>query len=199
MRRSAANIAKVGLALLLLALVPGSPWAGRFRGGVVDPPRPAPELGLTAPDGTEFRLSQHRGEVVVVSFGYTFCPDVCPTTLAQLAKVRARLGPRSNRLRVVFVTIDPDRDRPARLRSFTQTFDRSFVGLTGSPARLARVRKDYGVIAEKRVVTGTSAAYLMDHSVLMYVIDPGGRLRLEFHPAMSIDDMVHDIEILLEK
>jgi protein SCO1/2 len=176
-------------------------WAAGpgFRGGTLDPPRPAPEIALRAHDGTDFRLSRHRGDVIAINFGYTFCPDVCPTTLAELAQVRAKLGPAGNRLRVVFVTVDPERDSAERLRAYTQAFDGTFVGLTGSPEQLAAVQRSYGVVARKQTVRGTSAAYLMDHTAFVYVVDPGGQLRLMFPFGTSIDDMTHDIGLLLRR
>lgn len=170
-----------------------------FRGGTLDPPRPAPEIALRTHEGAEFRLSRHRGDVVAITFGYTFCPDVCPTTLAELAQVRARLGPAAARFRVIFVTVDPERDGPERLRAYTQAFDRTFTGLTGTAAELAAVQKAYGVIVRKQTVRGTSAAYLVDHSALVYVVDPEGRLRLMFPFGTSVDDMTHDIGLLLRR
>lgn len=168
-----------------------------FKGGVLEPPHPAPEFALPASDGSTFRLRDQRGRVVALVFGYTFCPDVCPLTLAEMAQVRARLGDRAPRVRVVFVTVDPERDTPERLRAYVGAFDRSFLGLTGDPEALARVRRAYGVVAEKRTVAGTKAAYLIDHSAFVYVVDPEGRLRLLFPFGTSIDDMAHDLKLLL--
>jgi protein SCO1/2 len=194
MTRAFATVATVLLAVSMV-------WAAspRFRGGVLDPPRPAPEIALTADDGTDFRLSRHRGDVVAITFGDTFCPDVCPTTLVELAQVRAKLGPTAKRLRVVFVTVDPERDGPERLRAYTQAFDRTFVGLTGSPDQLAAVQRSYGVVARKQTVRGTSAAYLVDHSASIYVVDTEGRLRLMFPFGTPIDAMTHDIGLLLRR
>lgn len=124
---------------------------------------------------------------------------MCPTTLAELAQVRARLGTDAKRFRIVFVTVDPERDTPAQLRAYVNAFDRSFTGLTGPPERLAEVRKAYGVVAEKRVVAGTSASYLVDHSAFVYLVDPAGQLRLMFPFGMPIEDMVHDIKLLLQR
>jgi len=185
-------------ALPLAAFAPGVE-AAEFKGGALDPPRPAPDFALRTQDRGEFRLSRHRGDVVVMTFGYTFCPDVCPTTLAELAQVRASLGGAAKRLRVVFVTVDPERDSLERLRAYTHAFDRAFVGLTGTPDQLERVWKAYGVVARKRAVPGTAAAYLVDHSAFVYVIDPEGRLRLMFPFGTAIEDMAHDIKLLLER
>lgn len=170
-----------------------------FKGGVLTPPRPAPDFTLTSADGQPFRLSDQRGTVVALSFGYTFCPDVCPTTLAELVQVRERLGPAQDRFRIVFVTIDPERDTPARLREWASAFVGGFTALTGSPDELARIRKAYGVVAEKRTVKGTSATYLVDHSAFVYVIDRDGQLRLRKPFGTRIDDMTHDIQLLMRR
>jgi protein SCO1/2 len=200
-RHSPTGAMSLGLAALLLLLwAPATGGAGpAFRGGALDPPHQAPEIVLPAADGSEFRLSRHRGDVVALAFGYTFCPDVCPATLAELAQVRARLGRAAARVHVVFVTVDPERDGPERLRAYTRAFDPTFVGVTGSPERLAAVQRAYGVVARKQTPRGTAAAYLMDHSASVYVIDPEGRLRLIFPFGTSIDDMTHDIALLLRR
>jgi len=187
------------IAALVGAALAGPPEAAEFKGGLLTPSRPAPEIALDAQDGKPFRLSQERGKVVAVWFGYTFCPDVCPTTLAELAVARKELGPDAERFRIVFVTVDPERDTPARLREYAGAFGGSFTALTGPPERLAEVRKAYGVVAEKRVVAGTAASYLIDHSAFVYVVDPAGQLRLMFPFGMKVDDMVHDIKRLLAK
>jgi protein SCO1/2 len=169
-----------------------------FRGGVLKPPRPATDVTLTTQDGKPFKLSSEQGKVVALWFGYTFCPDVCPTTLAELTQARQQLGKAADRLRIVFVTVDPERDTPERLREYVKAFGGNFIAATGTPERLALARKAYGVVAEKRVVAGTSAAYLIDHSAFVYVVDPAGRLRLMFPFGMSVEDMVHDFKLLLD-
>jgi protein SCO1/2 len=187
-----------GVAALVLALVTLAHGA-EFKGGLLTPPKAAPDFALTTQDGKDFRLSRERGNVVALWFGYTFCPDVCPTTLAELAQARTRLGADAKRFHIVFVTVDPERDTPARLREYVNAFSRSFTALTGPPERLAEVRKAYGVVAEKQVVAGTSATYLIDHSAFVYVIDPAGQLRLMFPFGMPKDDMVHDFKLLLQR
>jgi protein SCO1/2 len=193
----------VGLRWLLplaLAAASAPPLEGaQFKGGALDPPRPAPEISLRNPEGSTFRLSAYRGKVVVLSFGYTFCPDVCPMTLSELAQVRTNLGEAARRVQVAFITVDPERDTPARLAEYTRYFDKTFVGLTGTPEQLAQVRKAYGATAEKRAVPGTSAAYLIDHSAFIYVIDVEGRLRLMFPFGTPVEDMTHDIQLLLRR
>jgi protein SCO1/2 len=186
-------------AIALMLTLAGSVQAAEFKGGLLTLPKAAPDFTLTTQDGKDFRLSRERGSVVALSFGYTFCPDVCPTTLAELSQARTRLGADAKRFRIVFVTVDPERDTPARLREYTDAFSRSFTALTAPPERLAEVRKAYGVVAKKQVVAGTSATYLIDHSAFVYVIDPAGQLRLMFPFGMSVDDMVHDFKLLLRR
>jgi protein SCO1/2 len=183
------------IGLLLLA---GSAEPAQFKGAVPTPVRPAADFTLTAQDGTEFRLSRERGKVVALWFGYTFCPDVCPMTLSELLRARERLDKGRQRFRIVFVTVDPERDTATRLREYAGAYGGGFTALTGPADQLAKVRKAYGVVAEKRVVAGTSAAYLIDHSAFVYLVDPAGQLRVMFPFGMSIDDMVHDIKALLE-
>lgn len=185
--------------VVVLLLGAGGASGADFKGGVLAPPRPAPDFVLRSAEGDTFRLSDQRGKIVALSFGYTFCPDVCPTTIAELVQVRDRLGASGRELRVVFVTVDPERDTPQRLREWAGSFAGGFTALTGSPADLAKIRKSFGVVAEKRVVKGTSAAYLIDHSAFVYVVDRDGQLRLMFPFGTSIDDMTHDIRLLMRR
>jgi protein SCO1/2 len=189
------GLTAIVIALLVLAAPAG---AADFKGGLLSPPRPAADFTLTTQDGKEFRLGRERGKVVALWFGYTFCPDVCPTTLADLVQAQQALGKDAGRFRIVLVTVDPERDTPARLREYVKAFGGGFTAVTGAPERLAETRKAYGVVAEKRVVPGTSASYLIDHSAFVYVVDPTGQLRLMFPFGMSVPDMVHDIKRLLQ-
>ena len=184
-----------GLCSVLVAS--GVLQSAQFAGQTLVPPPPAMDFTLQATDGSTFKLSQQRGKIVLLSFGYTFCPDVCPTTLVELSQVLARLGDAAKRVRVAFVTLDPERDTPERLSLYTKAFDPTFIGLTGSAEQLARVRTMYGVIAEKDTATGTSAGYLIEHPAYTYVIDPAGQLRLLFPFGMSIEEMADDIKQLL--
>jgi protein SCO1/2 len=191
-----------GLVLLVLALLGLTPAAGAsLRAGAFEPPRAAPDFALRAADGAEFRLGGHRGKVLVLAFGYTHCPDVCPTVLAELAQVRARLAPAAaRRVQVAYISVDPERDTPERLRAYTEVFDKSFLGLTGPEAQLAPVWKAYGVSIARRPVPGRDpGAYAVHHSASVYLIDPRGRLRVMAPFGTPVDDLLHDVRVLLDE
>jgi len=183
--------------VLVLAQGPVPTMGEDFRTSVLHPTRLAPEIQLTS-DGDEFRLSRLRGQIIALSFGYTFCPDVCPTVLGKLARARAQLGRIASGVRVVFVALDPARDTPDRLLAHMAAFDATFIGVTGTSRELARVQHAYGVIAQPRQRRDGSAATLIDHSAPIYVIDQDGRLRLMFTAATPVDDMTHDLRLLAE-
>ena len=172
----------------------------RFRSGAFEPPRPAPDFTLPAASGAEFRLSRHLGKVVVLTFGYSSCPDVCPTVLAELAQVRERLGAAARRVQVVYVSVDPERDTPTRLQGFTEQFDKTFLGLTGPMDQLAPVWKAYGVSVVRRDLPGSNPpTYLVHHSASVFLIDAAGRLRVMAPFGTPADDLLHDIRVLLKE
>lgn len=198
---------RCGAALTLAALMltgsgPGAPAqaasTSAFRSGAFDPPRPAPEFTLPAAGGGEFQLRRQQGKVVVLTFGYSSCPDVCPTVLAELAQVRVRLGAAAKRVQVVYVSVDPERDTPARLRAFTEQFDKTFVGITGPAAELAAVWKAYGVSVVRKDLPGsTPPTYLVHHTASVFLIDAAGRLRVMAPFGTPSEDVLHDVRLLL--
>jgi len=183
-------------AALLVAAAAARAAAPELRAGSFDPPRQAPDFALSGSNGSELRLSQFAGKVVLLAFGFTSCPEVCPTTLATLAEARKKLGERARDVQVVYVTVDPERDDAARMRGYLAGFDTTFIGGTGSAEKLAAVRKDYGVSAEKR---GTGPDYSYAHSSFTYLIDRRGSLRALMPYGRSAEDYAHDVAILLEK
>jgi protein SCO1/2 len=172
--------------------------AEALKAGVFDPPRAAPDFSLKGSDGSELTLSRYRGKVVALGFGFTHCEYVCPTTLATLARARKKLGAAGDELQVVYVTIDPARDNPQRMREYLAAFDASFVGATGTPAQLENVRREYGIATLKK--PGSDPAhYALDHSSFVYLVDREGSLRALSPYGSSADDIAHDVAVLLKK
>ncbi|HEX5787206.1 MAG TPA: SCO family protein [Woeseiaceae bacterium] len=182
---------------LPLAAAAGEP---QFIGGVFDPPREAPDFSLAASDGNELRLSDYRGKVVLLGFGFTSCPEVCPTTLAVLAMARDKLGDDAGEVQVLYVTVDPDTDTPERMRDYLRGFDESFLGATGTAEQLDAVRRDYGVIAN-RIPHGVSEGkgYTYAHSSYVYLIDRSGRIRALMPYGHKPEDFAHDLRLLIEE
>jgi protein SCO1/2 len=171
----------------------GQPPAEAMKAGTFDPPRAAPGFALEGSDGTAVTLARYRGKVVLLTFGFTSCAAVCPTTLATLAQARGALGDKADRVQVVFVTVDPERDDAAHMREYLAAFDPTFVGATGDPAVLAAVRADYGVTAERE---GDGPDYAMAHTSSIFLIDRAGKLRAVMPFGHEAADFVHDIERL---
>ena len=154
------------------------------------------QFQLVDHDGKPRSLADFRGNVVVVFFGFTHCPDVCPTTLAELAQARKKLGAAGQRVQVVMITVDPERDTPEVLKQYVSALDPSFVGLTGTPDAIAQAAKEFKVFYQKS--PGNSPdSYSVDHSSGSFVFDPQGRIRLLVPYGKGADVFVHDIEQLL--
>jgi len=186
------------LFVLLLAAAGLAHAADKLKSGTFDPPRMAPQIAQKTADGKDFALDKYRGKVVVLEFGYTSCADVCPVSLALLKQARERLGPLADKLQVVFITVDPQRDTAPKLKAYLEQFDPSFVGLTGSDAQMAAIRSAYGISATKKMVEGSKTAYTMGHSSYLYFIDPQGRLRALMPFGRPADDIVHDVTLLAQ-
>lgn len=168
-----------------------------LKAGVFDPPRMAPDFSAQGSDGKELKLSQFRGKLVLLEFGYTSCVDVCPVTLAVLAEAHKRMGALASQLQVVYVTVDPERDTPERMRNYLRNFDASFLGATGTPQQMAKVRQDYGISAVRKQIEG-SKDYVIGHSSYLYFVDRKGSLRALLPFGRTADDVVHDATLLLK-
>jgi protein SCO1/2 len=156
----------------------------------------ARDFALTDHTGKPRTLADYKGKVVVIFFGYTQCPDVCPTTMADMAAVMQKLGPQADRVQVLFATLDPERDTQALLASYVPAFDKRFVGLRGTPEQTAKVAKEFKVYYAK--VPGTEPGnYTIDHTAGSYVFDRDGHLRLFVRHGQPSDALVHDIRQLL--
>lgn len=181
------------MALLLVAC---TPEGARFRASDVTGASFGRDFTLTDPAGKSRSLADYRGKAVVVFFGYTQCPDVCPTTLGTLAEAMKQLGPDAARVQVIFVTVDPERDTRALLAQYVPAFDDHFVGLSGDAAATERVAKEFKVIHQKQPGP-TPGSYSVDHSTGVFMFDPQGRLRLYVSHGAGPDVFAHDLRELL--
>jgi protein SCO1/2 len=155
-----------------------------------------PDFRLTDHNGKERTLADFRGKAVTLFFGYTQCPDVCPTTLSDLAGAMKILGADAGRVQVLFVTVDPKRDTPELLRNYVPAFSPDFLGLYGDAAQTAKITRDFKIYAAERPGS-TPQSYTVDHSAQTLVFDPQGKLRLVFSYGMAADKMAADLKVLL--
>jgi protein SCO1/2 len=184
--------------LLAAALAACSPEAPKFRSTDITGAEFGKALELTGHDGRPRTLADFRGKAVVLFFGYTHCPDVCPTTLADVAGALKSLGPDAARVQVLFVTLDPERDTREVLANYVPAFDPSFLGLFGDAAATQRVAKEFKIFYEKRPGRAPDA-YTLDHSAQTYVLDGEGRLRLLLRQERIAQDLADDLRVLLKE
>jgi protein SCO1/2 len=155
------------------------------------------QLTLVDHHGQPRSLTDFQGKATVVFFGYTSCPDICPTMLARLSDVMKTLGGDAERVQVLFVTVDPERDSADRLKDFVPWFNPAFLGLRGDAAQIKAATEEFRVFAARKPVEG-ELGYVIDHSTGAYVFDPAGRLRLYVKDTSSVDDITADIRLLLQ-
>ena len=155
----------------------------------------AQNFSLESASGGRKSIGDFRGKVVVVFFGFTQCPDVCPTTLADLATAKKELGPDGDKLQVIFITLDPERDSPELLQKYVPGFDPSFIALYGSPEQIAKTAKDFKIFYQK-VPGRTPGSYSIDHTAGAFVFDRDGRLRLFIRHGTPPADIAADIRRL---
>jgi protein SCO1/2 len=181
---------------VLLYLVFAKPLG--FKGTSYSEPYPtAPKIELIKSNGEVFRLSDQKGKIVLLFFGYTSCPDVCPTTLAELKLVMDDLGDKAESVQVIFVSVDPVRDTPEKIQKYVEHFNPGFVGLSGTTDGLKSIWADYGIFRE--VVQSDSAlGYIVNHTARTYLIDADGNLRLSYGFQTPVEDIVSDLNTLLK-
>ena len=156
------------------------------------------DFSLIDPDGKVRTLADFKGKVVVMFFGYTQCPDICPTTLTEMQQVMTLLGPQSDKVQVLFVTVDPERDTAEILKQYVPAFDPRFLGLLpADEAALEKVTKDFKIYY-KKVPGSKPGSYTMDHTAGSYAFDPEGRLRLYIKHAQGPETLAHDLKELLK-
>jgi len=154
-------------------------------------------FALSAPDGTTVTDQIYRGKWLLVYFGYTFCPNSCPTTLLEIATALKKLGPDAAKVQPLFITVDPQRDTPEVMQQYTQSFDPRIVGLTGTPQQIAAVAQEYGVYSVRHRTGPGAEDYVMDHSTYLYVMDPRGKFVRAFDTDISGDHIADALRELL--
>ncbi len=184
----------VGLVALMGMLF--KPYA--FHGMVLQSPERATNFTLASHMGQPVSLSDFKGQVVLLYFGYTACPDVCPTTLAELREARQALGKRGDKVQVLMVTVDPERDTEAVLADYMTHFDPSFIGLTGTPEEIAEIATYYGVFYERQE-SESALGYLVDHTATVMVVDRDGYLRVIYPYGTSSEDIAADLDYMLKR
>jgi protein SCO1/2 len=190
---------RIGLLMLALALAAcDQPAPSTFRGSDISGSGFGQHLALTDHNGRAVSLASFKGKLVVLFFGYTHCPDVCPTTLSDVAEA-FKLMPKgaAEKVQVLFVTVDPVRDTPETLKAYVPYFHPSFLGLHGTPAEVAQAAKEFRVAYRRHVEPGASG-YLVDHSAGSYVLDSRGRLRLYLPFGHAPKDIAGDLTVLLK-
>jgi protein SCO1/2 len=186
------------LSLMGLALIACSPKPSFKNVDITGSKAFGNDFSLLDPDGKVRTLSDFKGKAVVIFFGYTQCPDVCPTTLTEMQQVMTLLGPQADKVQVLFITVDPDRDTAAILKQYVPAFDKRFLGLRpADQAALEKVAKDFMIYYKQ--VPGTSAgSYTIDHTAGSYAFDPEGRLRLYIKHAQGPEILAQDLKELLK-
>jgi protein SCO1 len=179
------------LVVVYLFLIPA-----RLNGTQIDPPKEVSDFSLDSDRGP-VKLSDLRGKLVVLYFGYTFCPDICPATLSKISKALERSGKDASQVAVVMVTVDPERDEPEKLGPYVRRFSPQFIGLSGSAEQIASVASEFGIFYEKREVSG-SAGYLVNHTASVLVLDRQGRIALIWPFEIEIAQMTSDLHVLLK-
>jgi len=168
----------------------------QLNGSLIQPATNADDFQLTDQNGKAYRLSAQRGKLILLFFGYTHCPDVCPMTLAQFRDIKTTLGSQAEQVEFVFVTVDPEQDSTNRMKEYVDAFDPQIIGLTGTQSKLETVWKDYGVYQEKNSGNNGSSN-TVDHSTRTYLIDKEGKLLLTYPSGFETDKIIQDIQNLL--
>jgi len=172
--------------------------AYEYKGTLFDPPRPVPDFELTAANGAPFRLNDLDEGVTLVYFGYTFCPDVCPLTLADVQIALADLAPAEReRIHLLFISADPERDTPEVLARYLAAFDPTFIGLTGDFEQIKTIMKPFGAYAEKEAVTGSAVGYLVSHTARLYLLNTKREILLTYPFGFETGDLQSDLAHLL--
>jgi protein SCO1 len=195
---------KIKIALIIVAVLAGLAVGiyffrpHTFHGTVIQSPNPSFNFKLTGANG-DVSLSDYRGKLVLIYFGYTFCPDICPATLANIGQALRKLGDdKASEIQTIMISLDPERDTPEKLAGYVAHFHPSFIGITGTNEQLAEVTSLYGIFYEKHE-GGTAEKYLIDHTATLLVIDREGYLKLVFPFGVTVDEIADDLKYMLRQ
>lgn len=169
----------------------------QLSGALFDPPRVLADFSADATTGDTFTLSEHRGEIILLYFGYRACPDFCPTTFSDLKWLYGRLNEPSDQLKIVFVTVDPERDTLELLSTYTRAFHQDFIGLRAEGEALQQIMDQFGAVAEKQQLGDSPLSYLVDHTASMFLIGPDGRLYMQYLYGTDYQAILSDLQIIL--
>jgi len=169
-----------------------------YQGSMIDPPVKAKDFELTDQNGDPFRLSDQRGKVILIFFGYTHCPDVCPVTLSEFKQIKSQLRDDADKVEFIFITVDPERDTVNTLGEYISIFDSDFIALTGERGELIEVWSDYGVYQARQEVN-SAGGYLVDHTARVFAIDIDGNWRLTYPFGMEREKIYQDIRHLIQE
>jgi len=192
------TIAVVALTLLGGAGCQPFSFGYKFKGTQFDTPIPVPNFELVDSNNQPFHLKDVAGNVALVFFGYTFCPDVCPLTLVDVKTAMNKLEGKE-KVKVIFITVDPDRDTPEAMRGYLDNFDPEYIGLTGDYEQIQQVMKPFGAFAQKEEVSESAAGYLVSHTARLYLINPNQELILTYPFGFEADDLRSDLTHLLQQ
>jgi protein SCO1/2 len=190
-------MARLAVAALSVALASGGIACSREAGDTLPVASIGGDFTLTDHDGSEFALASQRGKVVLIFFGYTFCPDVCPTTLSKLTSVTRTLGDDRAKVKTLYITVDPERDTPAVLKADLEGFDLDATGLTGTREAIDRVVRQYGAKYEFIPQPESAIKYTVNHSTTLYALDGQGRVRIEFPYEATVDQIVAGVRRIM--
>lgn len=190
------TLALLGLIILGMGCQAFMP-AYEFKGAVLEPPSPLPDFELKDTNGQPFHLSDVNGDIALVYFGYTYCPDVCPLTLWDVKQALTNLEGRE-RVKMIFISVDPERDTPEVLARYLAAFDSNYIGLTDDFERTEVVMKPFGAFAQKEEVSDSAAGYLVSHTARLYLVSPDQELLLMYPFGFEPEDLRSDLAHLLQ-
>lgn len=166
-----------------------------YKGARFDPPLEVTDFTLTTGDGKQINLNDFSNKIVLLYFGYTFCPDVCPATLADLASVQKQVDNSGDKLQVLMVSVDPERDTPDITHAYAHNFHPTFIGLSGTPEEITAVTQSYGIYVERHEGSAQSG-YMVDHTARTMLIQDGA-IQLSYPFETPIEDIIHDLNLLI--